>query len=60
MSDTNQRAKRAACIQRALEDTIFPIPIRNGVTVRIQGLPHDLTSVEANKLAAVIMAYVER
>jgi hypothetical protein len=43
-----------------LEDTIFPIPIRNGsITVRIQGLPFDLTPAEAHKIAAVILAYAK-
>lgn len=57
-------AKRAAQVQRAIvargpmEDTIFPIPIREDVTVRIQGLPRNLTQAEAAKIAAVIMAYV--
>jgi hypothetical protein len=58
-------AARAARVQRAVvarpgfEDTIFPIPIRGDVTVRIQGLPFDLTQAEADKLSAVIMAYVQ-
>jgi hypothetical protein len=64
---TEQWARRAAALQRAiqargpLEDTIFPVPIRNGtITVRIQGLPFDLTPAEANKIAAVILAYAEK
>lgn len=36
--------------------TILPIPIRADVTVRIQGLPFDLTSQEAGKIAAVVKA----
>jgi len=35
---------------------ILPIPIRADVTVRIHGLPFDLTEVEANKIAAVVKA----
>ena len=41
-----------------MEDTIFPIPLRDGtITVRIQGLPFDLTLDEANKIVAVVLAY---
>ncbi|MEL6385736.1 MAG: hypothetical protein AAFR00_00160 [Pseudomonadota bacterium] len=36
--------------------SILPIPLRADLVVRIQGLPFDLTQVEANKLAAVIKA----
>jgi hypothetical protein len=35
---------------------VFPIPIRPDVVVRIQGLPFDLTDVEARKIASVILA----
>lgn len=35
---------------------ILPIPIRADLTIKIQGLPFDLTESEANKLAAVIKA----
>lgn len=61
---TERSARRAVGVQRAIEargpmeDTIFPIPIRNGtITVRIQGLPFDLTPIEATKIAAVVLAY---
>lgn len=36
--------------------TILPIPIRPDVTVRIQGLPFDLTQQEAAKISAVVRA----
>ncbi len=39
------------------EDTIIPIAIRPDLVVRLQGLPFDLTAVEAAKIEAVIMAY---
>ena len=39
-----------------MDCTIIPIQIRPDVTVRIQGIPHDLTQAEANKLAAVVIA----
>lgn len=35
---------------------IIPIPIRPDLTVKIQGLPFDLTAAEANKIANVIKA----
>jgi hypothetical protein len=65
MTETTEAwAKRAATLQRTIEargpmeDTIFPIPIRDDVTIRIQGLPFDLTKAEAAKIAAVVLAYV--
>lgn len=38
--------------------TILPIPIRSDLTVQIQGLPFDLTSAEAKKIANVVLAMV--
>lgn len=38
------------------EETIIPIPLRPDLTVFVQGLPFDLTSKEAAKLANVIRA----
>lgn len=35
---------------------IFPIPIRKGVIVKVGGLPVDLTTVEAEKIADVVKA----
>lgn len=37
---------------------ILPIPLRDGLVVRIQGLPHDLTLSEAKKIATVVQAFV--
>ena len=39
-----------------MQNTILPIQIRPDVTVLVQGIPHDLTKEEANKLAAVVLA----
>jgi hypothetical protein len=36
--------------------SILPIPIRSDLIVQIQGLPFDLTSTEAKKIANVILA----
>lgn len=35
---------------------ILPIPLRADLTVRIQGLPFDMTKAEAEKIAAVVKA----
>lgn len=35
---------------------IIPIPIRSNLTVHVQGVPFDLTSIEAKKIANVILA----
>lgn len=40
----------------AFESHVFPIPIRDGLTVRIAGLPHDLSAAEAKRIAAVVTA----
>lgn len=34
-----------------------PVPLREGVTVQITGLPSNLTEAEASRLAAIIKAY---
>lgn len=34
-----------------------PVPLREGLTVQITGLPADLTEAEASRLAAIIKAY---
>ncbi|MFL5254206.1 MAG: hypothetical protein ACJ8AI_15165 [Rhodopila sp.] len=39
-----------------MSDTILPIQLRDDVTVFIQGIPHDLTQAEAEKIARVIEA----
>lgn len=36
---------------------IVPVPLREGVTVKISNLPADLTVAEAGRLAAIIKAY---
>jgi hypothetical protein len=35
---------------------IIPIPLREDLTVRVWGLPADLTKAEAARIGAVIMA----
>jgi hypothetical protein len=39
-----------------MASSILPIPIRADLTVRVQGLPFDLTEAEAKKIASVIQA----
>lgn len=36
---------------------VIPVPLREGLTVKISDLPYDLTPQEADKLAAVVRAY---
>ena len=38
------------------DELIFPIPLRDGVVVRIACIPSDLTSAEARKIANVVLA----
>lgn len=42
-----------------MANSILPIPIRQNLTVLIQGLPYDLTAAEAKKIAGVIQALAE-
>ena len=39
--------------------SILPIPIRADLTIKVQGLPFDLTAGEANKIANVIKAMAQ-
>ncbi len=38
-------------------ENIFPIPVRQGLVVKLIGLPSDLTKKEAQKIANVVMAF---
>lgn len=38
------------------EENILPIPLRADLTVRIQGLPFDMTPTEARRIANVVLA----
>lgn len=38
------------------DELIFPIPLRDGVVVRIACIPSDLTAAEARKIANVVLA----
>ena len=38
------------------EAGIIPVPIRPDITIKIHGVPFDLTGSEANKIANVILA----
>lgn len=35
----------------------LPIPLRQNLTVRVFGLPYDLTAAEAKKIANIILAH---
>ena len=47
---------RLANIPNSLHEIVFPIPIRPSVTVRVVGIPSDLTFAEAQKISKVILA----
>lgn len=36
---------------------VIPVPLRDGLTVQIHNIPSDLSSLEAEKLAAIVRAY---
>ena len=57
-SDTNpsSETEKSKPSIEFVNPTILPIPIRADVTVRVQGLPFDLTTQEASKIAAVVKA----
>lgn len=44
-------------IQTRPSDEILPIPLRQGLTVKIAHLPFDLTPAEAKKIANIILAH---
>jgi hypothetical protein len=50
---------RPPSVTAPASDNILPIPIRADLTVRIQGLPYDLTPAEAQKIAAVVTAMAQ-
>jgi hypothetical protein len=39
------------------DESVFPIPIRQGLVVKLIGLPPDLSKKEAQKIANVVMAF---
>jgi hypothetical protein len=39
------------------QNLIIPVPLREGLTVRISNIPADLTEAEATRLAAILKAY---
>lgn len=41
-------------------DDIIQIQIRENLVVRIQGIPHDLTAAEADRIARVVAALANR
>ncbi len=55
------RIQETADIRSVNQPTsIFPIPLRADLTIKIQGLPFDLTESEANKLSAIIKAFAKQ
>ena len=43
-----------------MSDSIVPVPIRDGLTIYVQGLPLDLTEAEAKKIADVVHAMANK
>lgn len=41
---------------KLIDVRVYPIPIRDDCTVRIFGIPHDMTRAEAEKMGRVICA----
>ena len=39
------------------QHVVVPVPLREGLTVKISNLPFDLTATEAERLASIIRAY---
>ncbi len=39
-----------------VSEVVFPIPIRDGVVVRIHNIPNNLTKAEAQRISAVVLA----
>lgn len=54
-------AKESDAVERMARSAVggltVPVPLREGVTVQIMGLPMDLTEAEAARLAAIVTAY---
>ena len=47
-------------VHSRFEDNILPIPIRDGVFVRIAHLPPDLTQAEAERIASIVRAFANK
>jgi len=55
-SNASTSAAEMATSSGPMSSSILPIPIRSDLTIKVQGLPFDLTEVEAKKIANVILA----
>ena len=55
-SYSSHQLSTASHVSQPVQDSVFPIPIRENLVVKIYGLPFDLSEIEANKIAAVIKA----
>jgi hypothetical protein len=47
-----------ALIEPVKAEPVLPIPLRADLTIRVSGLPFDLTKSEAQKIANIILAHV--
>lgn len=50
------KSDRAPSAPPPVSEVVFPIPIREGVIVRIHNIPNNLTKAEAQRISAVILA----
>ncbi len=53
---TRKAQRNADAFEREVKGRLLPIQIRPDVTVIIQDLPHNLTTREAERIAAIIKA----
>lgn len=55
---TDQKKSNSPDIEQVMpgQSLVFPIPIRDGVTVKIHNLPMDLSKTEADRICAVVKA----
>ncbi|TND05750.1 MAG: hypothetical protein FD120_963 [Gammaproteobacteria bacterium] len=51
------RAEQGTPDSHDSQHIVVPVPLREGLTVKISNLPSDLTAAEAGRLAAIIKAY---
>lgn len=56
----NNRIPPSATPPNRSGEVVFPIPLRQGLTVSLVNVPPDLTSKEAEKISAVVKALAEK
>lgn len=56
-SSGEQMEEPSEPISHSAPHLIIPIPLRDGLTVKIHNIPADLSTLEAEKIAAIVRAY---